>query len=145
MQWAEAFTATALPGFSCDLPSSAFRRTGDASVALDLLDVVHQTEALPLGIDLAPPAQGQPIQPLGVPEVTEDRFDDPQAPAVLGATDLAAELALHLRQVRLGLAWRATNDERHWSPLGPLGMAQALRAQRAVTAGAERRSELNRL
>ncbi len=78
MPWAEALVAPALPGVSGALPSSAFRRTGDASVALDLLEVVHQTEELPLGIDLAPPAQGQPMQPLGVPEVTEDRCDAPR-------------------------------------------------------------------
>lgn len=45
-------------------------------------DIVHQAIELPLTIDLPPPAQREPIQPLVVPDVAEDRFDGGEASPV---------------------------------------------------------------
>jgi len=40
-------------------------------VPRELLDVVHQTEALSLPVDFRAPAQREPIEPLVVPQVPD--------------------------------------------------------------------------
>ena len=59
------------------------------------LDVVHQAIELPLAIDLPPPAQREPIQPLVVPDVAEDRFDGGKASPVAGLAFFAVDGFLH--------------------------------------------------
>lgn len=48
------------------------------------LNVVHQAIELPLAIDLPPPAKREPVQPLVVSDVAEDRFDGGKASPVAG-------------------------------------------------------------
>ena len=59
------------------------------------LDVVHQAIELPLAIDLPPSAQREPIQPLVVPDVAEDRFDGGKASSVAGLAFFAVDGFLH--------------------------------------------------
>ena len=67
-----------------------------------LLDVVDQTEELPLRIDLLLAAQREPIEPLVVSDVAEHGFYGGEAPAIEHASALRIDGLLHeVRVARL--------------------------------------------
>ena len=59
------------------------------------LDVVHQAVQLPLGIDLLPPTEREPVQPLVVPQVAEHRFDGGESSPVARSACFAVDGPLH--------------------------------------------------
>lgn len=65
----------------CGMPrmgASVLRR----AVAAEFFEIVHQAVELPLDVDLHGTAQGRAVHALLRGEVTEDRLDDAEPPAV---------------------------------------------------------------
>ena len=113
--------------------TSGSPRACNVAVVHQLLDVVHQTEELPLRVDLAPSSQGEPIQPLVATDVARHRLDGGKAPAVATPTLRAIDLALHSCGGCFGCARRLAPKERHLTAGGLVRISQALLAQRTVT------------
>jgi hypothetical protein len=65
------------------------------SMMRQLLDIVNQTVEIPLRVHFALGSQGEAVQPFVVPQVAEDRFDDPDAPPIELASALAVDRAPH--------------------------------------------------
>ena len=74
------------------------------SMALHFTDVVHQTEEQPLRIHFGAPSEGEATQSMRVPEVGKDGFHDAESAAVLIATFVGVDLALHHRLISRRLA-----------------------------------------
>lgn len=66
-----------------------------------LFDVMHQAIQLPLGIDLAPPAQGETIEAFVVPNLAKHRFDGGKALSVAGFAGVAVDGLFH----PVAMAW----------------------------------------
>jgi hypothetical protein len=85
----------------------------------NLLDVVHQTEQLPLRVHFLLAAQSKSIHPL-VLEIPEHRLYDGNALVVNEPAKQGVELPFHpLDRAVLGLL-RTTNEDRHLFGLGSL-------------------------
>ncbi len=100
----------------------------------ELLDVLHETEQLPLPVDFRAAAQCEPIQPLVIPEVGKYRLHHGKALCVAGAVAGVVDALLHPRGLRVHLRGGPPGKERDLPHLGLLRRAQALRAERAWAA-----------
>ena len=69
-------------------------------LALQLLYVVHQGKQLPLCVHLVSGSELESSQVVIV-EITEDRFDDPKAPAVQQSPFTAFDSGFHRRGLRM--------------------------------------------
>ena len=65
----------------------------------EFLDVLNEAEQLPLPVHLRATAQREPVEPLVMAEVPEDRFDRPESLRVLGAPLGRIDPFLHPRRV----------------------------------------------
>src|SRR5712691_365517 len=95
------------------------------AVMRQLLDVVHQTEELPLRIDLGLSSQREAVEPLVVADVAKHRLHSSEALAVARATLGRIDEISHPLGVTLGRARRLALEERHLPCLGFLRSAQA--------------------
>ncbi len=109
-----------------------------------LLDVVHQTEELPLRIHLLLPAQREAIQPLVVSEVGKHRFHGGEAPAIEPPASFGVDRPLHAIAVAQRGAGRLAMEEADLPGLRHVGLPQALVAQGAGSAIPQRALELHR-
>jgi hypothetical protein len=89
----------------------------------ELLDVVHETVKLPLIVDLAPPAQREPIETLVVSKVGEHGLDDRQALRVTRPPRSAVDAPLHALSRRLGGAGVFAREEHDLARLTRIGLA----------------------
>lgn len=108
----------------------------------NLLDVVHQGEELPLGIDLALAAQREPPHPL-VLEVGEHRLDDGDALVISVAPQRGVELAFHLLDRAFFPGLGLADEERDLLGVGGLGGRQASASQGTGTADGLGAAELH--
>ncbi len=88
-----------------------------------LLDIVNQTEELPLRIHLCFPAQRKAVQPLVVSKVSEYWLDYCKAPAVAYPSLGRIEAFLHSLCVTLGRARGLALEEGDLPRFGLLGRA----------------------
>lgn len=92
-------------------------------IAMHFTDVVHHAVQQPLRVHFAFAAQAEAAQSARAADVAEHGFDNREPPAVLVATVLGVDLALHLRAVRFGQAERTSGEEHHLPYRRSLGMA----------------------
>ena len=93
------------------------------SMMRQLFDIVNQAVEIPLRVHLALSSQGEPIESFVVPQITEHRLDDRDAPPIELASAFTVDRAPHALGVghhRLMLL-----EERNLADRRLLGMAQA--------------------
>src|ERR1035437_6836782 len=99
-------------------------------VMCEFLDVLDEAEQLPLPLPLPPPPQGDPVEPLVVAEVPEDRFDRRESFRVVGTSLRGIDPLLHPRRVSRRCRRLAAVEKRDLSYQRFRGRAYTLRALR---------------
>ena len=66
------------------------------SISLDLFQIMHDTEQVPLSVDLSLGPQGKPVQAESIPNVGKGWFSDGHPYAVNDPADRGVDFSLHL-------------------------------------------------
>jgi len=105
------------------------------AVSVDLFHVMHNTEQVPLAVDLVSTTQGKLIQAHHPTDMSKRRFRYSKTHGIHGTADRGIDLALHLLDTGILGLFRAAMKIGDLPDLCSFRMTQALGAERAGQAG----------